>query len=91
MESRRAPSLTVGLFRLSLMLCDHCRQVFGHRGIQVVKSLLLLLSFPELARNQIADCEVVGERSVIQLDYVPTFFNGKRLDNIRASAGIKIK
>lgn len=28
---------------------------------------------------------------VIQLDYVPTFFNGKRQDNIRASAGIKIK
>jgi opacity protein-like surface antigen len=27
----------------------------------------------------------------IQLDYVPTFFNGKRRDNIRASAGIKIK
>jgi len=27
----------------------------------------------------------------IQLDYLPTFFNGKRQDNIRASAGIKIK
>jgi len=27
----------------------------------------------------------------IQLDYVPTFFNGKRQDGIRASAGIKIK
>ena len=27
----------------------------------------------------------------IQLDYVPTFFNGRRQDNIRASAGIKIK
>jgi len=28
---------------------------------------------------------------VIQVDYLPTFFNGKRQDNIRASAGIKIK
>jgi opacity protein-like surface antigen len=28
---------------------------------------------------------------VIQLDYVPTFFNGKRQDNIKASAGIKIR
>ncbi len=28
---------------------------------------------------------------VIQLDYVPTFFNGKRQDGIRASAGVKIK
>jgi opacity protein-like surface antigen len=28
---------------------------------------------------------------VIQLDYVPTFFNGKRQDNVKASAGIKIK
>jgi opacity protein-like surface antigen len=28
---------------------------------------------------------------VLQLDYVPTFFNGKRQDGIRASAGIKIK
>ena len=27
----------------------------------------------------------------IQVDYLPTFFNGKRQDNIRASAGIKIK
>ncbi len=27
----------------------------------------------------------------IQLDYLPTFFNGKRHDGIRASAGIKIK
>ena len=27
----------------------------------------------------------------IQVDYVPTFFNGRRQDNIRASAGIKIK
>src|SRR5713226_1276284 len=27
----------------------------------------------------------------IQVDYVPTFFNGKRQDNIRASAGVKIK
>lgn len=27
----------------------------------------------------------------IQIDYLPTFFNGKRQDNIRASAGIKIK
>lgn len=28
---------------------------------------------------------------VIQVDYVPTFFNGKRQDGIRAGAGIKIK
>jgi opacity protein-like surface antigen len=28
---------------------------------------------------------------VAQVDYLPTFFNGKRQDNIRASAGIKIK
>jgi hypothetical protein len=28
---------------------------------------------------------------VIQVDYLPTFFNSKRQDNIRASAGIKIK
>ena len=28
---------------------------------------------------------------VVQVDYLPTFFNGKRQDNIRASAGIKIK
>jgi opacity protein-like surface antigen len=28
---------------------------------------------------------------VIQVDYLPTFYNGKRQDNIRASAGIKIK
>ena len=28
---------------------------------------------------------------VIQVDYLPTFFNGKRQDGIRASAGIKIK
>ena len=27
----------------------------------------------------------------IQVDYLPTFFDGKRQDNIRASAGIKIK
>jgi hypothetical protein len=27
----------------------------------------------------------------IQVDYLPTFFNGKRQDNFRASAGIKIK
>jgi len=27
----------------------------------------------------------------IQVDYLPTFFNGKRQDNIRASAGVKIK
>ncbi len=27
----------------------------------------------------------------IQVDYLPTFFGGKRQDNIRASAGIKIK
>ncbi|PYS63587.1 MAG: hypothetical protein DMF74_09670 [Acidobacteria bacterium] len=27
----------------------------------------------------------------IQVDYLPTFFNGKRQDNIRAGAGIKIK
>jgi len=27
----------------------------------------------------------------IQVDYLPTFFNGNRQDNIRASAGIKIK
>ena len=27
----------------------------------------------------------------IQVDYVPTFFDGRRRDNIRASAGIKIK
>jgi opacity protein-like surface antigen len=27
----------------------------------------------------------------IQVDYLPTFFNGRRQDNIRASAGIKIK
>jgi len=27
----------------------------------------------------------------IMLDYVPTFFNGKRQDNFRAGAGIKIK
>jgi opacity protein-like surface antigen len=28
---------------------------------------------------------------VIQFDYMPTFFNGKRQDNFRAGAGIKIK
>ena len=28
---------------------------------------------------------------VIQVDYLPTFFNSERQDNIRASAGIKIK
>jgi opacity protein-like surface antigen len=28
---------------------------------------------------------------VIQVDYLPTFFNSRRQDNIRASAGIKIK
>lgn len=28
---------------------------------------------------------------VIQVDYIPTFFNGKRQDGIRAGAGIKIK
>jgi len=28
---------------------------------------------------------------VIQVDYLPTFFNGKRQDGIRAGAGIKIK
>jgi opacity protein-like surface antigen len=28
---------------------------------------------------------------VVQVDYLPTFFNGQRQDNIRASAGIKIK
>jgi opacity protein-like surface antigen len=28
---------------------------------------------------------------VIQVDYLPTFFNGKRQDNFRAGAGIKIK
>jgi opacity protein-like surface antigen len=28
---------------------------------------------------------------VIQVDYLPTFFNGTRQDNIRAGAGIKIK
>ena len=28
---------------------------------------------------------------VIQVDYLPTFFNGKRQDGIRASAGVKIK
>jgi hypothetical protein len=28
---------------------------------------------------------------VIQVDYVPTFFNSTRQDNIRATAGIKIK
>lgn len=28
---------------------------------------------------------------VIQFDYLPTFFNGKRQDNFRAGAGIKIK
>jgi opacity protein-like surface antigen len=28
---------------------------------------------------------------VVQVDYLPTFFNGTRQDNIRASAGIKIK
>jgi hypothetical protein len=27
----------------------------------------------------------------IQVDYLPTFFNGKRQDNIRVGAGIKIK
>jgi opacity protein-like surface antigen len=27
----------------------------------------------------------------IQVDYIPTFFNGKRQDNFRAGAGIKIK
>ena len=27
----------------------------------------------------------------IQVDYLPTFFNGKRQDGVRASAGIKIK
>jgi hypothetical protein len=27
----------------------------------------------------------------IQIDYLPTFFNGKRQDNIRASAGVKFK
>jgi hypothetical protein len=27
----------------------------------------------------------------IQVDYFPTFFDGKHQDNIRASAGIKIK
>jgi len=27
----------------------------------------------------------------IQVDYLPMFFNGKRQDNIRASAGVKIK
>jgi opacity protein-like surface antigen len=28
---------------------------------------------------------------VVQFDYLPTFFNGSRQDNLRASAGIKIK
>jgi opacity protein-like surface antigen len=28
---------------------------------------------------------------VIQVDYLPTFFNGKRQDGVRAGAGIKIK
>jgi len=28
---------------------------------------------------------------VIQVDYLRLFYNGKRQDNIRASAGIKIK
>ena len=28
---------------------------------------------------------------VVQVDYLPTFFNGSRQDNIRASAGVKIK
>lgn len=28
---------------------------------------------------------------VIQVDYIPTFFNSRRQDNIRATAGIKIK
>jgi len=28
---------------------------------------------------------------VVQVDYLPTFFNGSRQDNLRASAGIKIK
>ena len=28
---------------------------------------------------------------VIQVDYLPTFFNGKRQDNIRVGAGVKIK
>jgi len=28
---------------------------------------------------------------VIQVDYMPTFFNSTRQDNIRATAGIKIK
>src|SRR6266849_554929 len=54
--------------RLSLMPGDHDRQVLGHRGIEVVKSLLLLLSFLKLAQNQIADCEVVVERRVSRLE-----------------------
>lgn len=35
-----------------------------------------------------------GERidvRAFQIDYLPTFIDGKRQDNIRASAGIKIK
>jgi len=28
---------------------------------------------------------------VVQVDYLPTFFNGRRQDNLRASAGVKIK
>jgi len=28
---------------------------------------------------------------VVQVDYLPTFFNGSRQDNLRASAGVKIK
>ena len=28
---------------------------------------------------------------VVQVDYLPTFFNGSRQDNVRASAGVKIK
>src|SRR5882762_9836663 len=47
---------------------DHDRQVLGHRGIEVVESLLLFLSFLKLTQNQIADCEVVVERSVFRLE-----------------------
>jgi len=69
-----------GLFGIS-----HVRAAFEDRSRSDTAFAMALGGGLDVHANDHIDIRV------IQVDYLPTFFNGKRQDGIRAGAGIKIK
>jgi len=95
------PTFSVTIcWRVALQLARGGRDPVRARGSSA--SRITRASFDDKTRSDTAFAMAFGggldvhagehlDVRVIQVDYLPTFYNGKRQDNIRASAGIKIK